>query len=140
MELENIMKIMRSDDDEQIIFILSNIEIAFESYNLNINNFDEIVEFLIDEFLLSKNKMISHEILNTIVKSGDNGRDISNINFSKIANNLNNIDREFIADCIRILTYTYNQQFINVILSYKNDDDIYIRESVEDALIELRYI
>lgn len=139
MDIQNIIKIMNSDDEEQMIFILSNIEDVFESYNMNITNFDEIVEFLIDEFLLSKNKIISHEILNTIVKSGSNGRDISKINFSKIADNLDSIDREFIPDCIRILTYTYDQKFLNVILGYRNDEDIYIRESVEDALVELNY-
>lgn len=139
MELENIIKIMHSDDKTQIIYILSNLDDVFESYNMNITDFDEIVEFLIDEFLLSKDKMIAHEILNVIVKSGDNGRNIGNINFSKIADNLNKIDREFKADCIRILTYTYDQKFLDVILSYKDDEDKYIRESVEDALVELNY-
>lgn len=136
MEIEDIAKIMNSNNKQEIIAILSNIEDIFDSYNMNIVNFDKIVDFLIDEFFSSKDKIISHEILFTIKKSGDNGRDISNINFSKIADNLDKIDKEFIPDCIRILTYTYDQKFLDAILSYRYDSDIDIRESVNDALIE----
>ena len=116
--------------------LLSQLCDVFESYNKNIENFNDIMAMLIGLAIESKDENIATEILETICKGGIN-QNISDIDFDRIEENLDNVSNKLLSRYIDILSYTDNKKYLPSILRFKNHNNEYVKQAVEDAIVEL---
>ena len=117
------------------IELLSHLCDVFESYNKNIKGFDEIVQMLVN-LTVKPDDRISDDIIDTILTAQIN-QDISNINFDIVDEHLETAPTHILPRFIEILSYTYNRKYIPSIVRFKDHKDAYIKQAVEDAIIEL---
>lgn len=118
------------------IILLNHYNDMFESYNKHIDNFEAIVRLLIEYALVESNDTVIDEILELIC-TAQIYQNTGNICFEKIAENILSIPTHFISKYIEILSYTHNIKYLELIKSFEECNNPYIKKSVEDALIEM---
>ena len=121
--------------DEQVV-LLSQLTCIFESYDKNIKDFDEITQTLVNLSVKISDDNVLDQILETIVTAQIN-QNIDNINFDIIDEYLADAKERFLARFIDIISYTYNRKYLPSILRFKDNSNIYVRQAVEDAIVEL---
>lgn len=136
MTIKEVNYIMINGSKNEKIFLLSYLNDIFESYNKNIEDFVEIVQSLIELALNSNDDDIKVELLETICKA-QTYQNIENISFEGFVEALNTVPIKFLARYIDILSYTSNKTYLPIILKFKNHEDKYVCQAVEDAIIEL---
>ncbi|HJV45795.1 MAG TPA: hypothetical protein VJ824_08715 [Bacillota bacterium] len=136
MDFKELKSSLIGGDEIQKIEVLSFLSDVFESYNKNIEGFEEIVHLLIDIFVEEKSLEIKCEILETLAK-GAIYQDIHLIDLSKLENNLERISDKCLSRCIDIFGFTHDTKYLEIIKKYQNHDDESIRESVDEAIREI---
>ena len=136
--LEELRIVLDSDEVEKQTEFLCHLTDVFESYNKNIQDFDEIVKVLIEYAIEKRNGKIVEEVLEVICDA-QTYQNIDNIDFSAFAKNLDMVSGNILFKYIEILSYTYDSRYIPDILKFKDHADLLIRSGVKDALVELRY-
>lgn len=116
---------------------LNDLDTAFDTYNRNIANSDEVIDTLINFALISEDDEITDELLEVIC-SAQTSQDLKDVDYSKIAVNLDDVSEKFLPKYIEILSYTYDNKYLPIILNFKNHKNKDVQQAVEDALIELR--
>lgn len=137
MNMQEVVHIMRYGSREDKMSYLNFLDIAFDVYNRKIENANAVVEVLIDSALASKDDGLTDEILEVIC-SAQISQDLHDVDYSKIANNLNNVSEKFLPRYIDILGNTGNTKYLPDVLRFKNDKNRNVQQAVKDALIELR--
>lgn len=138
MDREEVYKILSDNNEKEKLIILSHLKDVFESYNKNIDNFSALVQILIDYSVTCTDSVIQSEILETIV-AAETYQDVSQLDFDIIEVNLDKCSLDFLPRYIDILSYTYNPKYIQTILTYIEHKNSEVRESAENALLELGY-
>ena len=136
--LEELKIVLENGEEWDQIVCLTQLRNIFESYNKNIQDFDEIVKTLIEYAIEKRDGKIVEEVLYAIT-AAQTHQNIDSIDFSAFAKNLNMVSDNVLFKYIEILSYTYDSRYVPDILKFKDHDDRDIRLGVKDALIELRY-
>jgi hypothetical protein len=136
--VKELEMVLESGTRDKKIELLSYLNDIFESYNKNIDDFSEMINILIKHIDKEKDEEIAEEILNTIIFA-ETYQDVKDIDFSPLSENLDKVSGNILARCIDALSYTDNQHFIPCILRFRESNDETVRNSVEEALVELRY-
>ena len=136
--LEELKIVLENGRKEEQIELLSHLQDIFESYNKNIQDFDEIMDTLIKYAIEKKEGEVTEEVLYAIT-SAETYQDVERIDFSAFAENINKVSDNVLLKYIEILSYTYDSSYIPYILKFSDSSDVNIRNSVEEALAELRY-
>ena len=118
---------------------LNFLDIAFDTYNRNIKNSDEVVGTLIDAALISEDDEITDEILEVIC-SAQVSQNLQNVDYSKISVKLNDISERFLPKYIEILGNTYNKKYLPDILQFRSHKKKDVQEAVRDILIEWQLV
>jgi hypothetical protein len=133
--LQKLEKTMTYGSFKEKSDLLSRLEDVFDSYNKDIEDFDSIVQSLINYAVISEDDKLISEILDNIVLAEIN-QDIDNISFEMIENNIDKFSDVLIARCIDILSYTQEQRYLQTILRFRNHKNKHIKLAVADALVE----
>ena len=136
--IKELKIVLESGTKDEKIELLSYLNDVFESYNKNIDDFSEIMDMLIKYAFKEKDGEVAIEILNTITFA-ETYQDVKEINFDTFAENITGVSGDTLMRYIDILSYTYNPKYIPYILNFRDSSDENIRNSVEEALVELRY-
>jgi uncharacterized protein (DUF111 family) len=116
--------------------ILEYLKDQFDSFNKNIEHFEEIIYFLVDCSILERNEEVKIEIFETLLKAAV-FQDIEKINFHKLIDNWDNISEDCLCRCIDILSFTHKIQYLPTIEKYLSHPDPYVRESANYATQEI---
>ena len=136
MDIEEITGILSEGTLNDKIYMLCNLSNVFESYNKNINHFEEILEFLIHLAIKTKDEKVKEEILETIC-TATIYQNIDKINFDTLEQDIQRVSVKFLPRYIDILSYTNNKKYVKSILGLKNHPDRYVRIAVEEAIKEM---
>ena len=136
--LEELKIVLESGEEWDQIVYLSHLTDIFESYNKNIQDFDEIMKTLIEYAIEQREGKMVEEVL-CVITDAQTYQNIDNIDFSAFAENLSMVSGNVLFKYIEILSYTYDSRYIPDILKFEDHDAADIRLGVKDALIELRY-
>jgi len=117
---------------------LDSLATLFSSSLLSHNKspvFDDIINYLIDFSIFSDEPSEDIKAFALgLACSAKNYTDISNIDFHKIINSMDNLSDEVLDSAISILSYTSNLEFEPYIIKYKDHTDPEVRETVKEAL------
>ncbi len=78
------------------------------------------------------------EVLGTLIIGMT--KNINNISFDIIGNNIEEFPVSRIPRCIELLSYTYNRKYVPVIMKFEDHEDENVKEAVADAMQELRHM
>lgn len=137
MNKQKAIDIMQYGSINDKMNFLNDLDTAFDTYNRNIANSDEVVDALITFALTSKDDELTNEILEVIC-SAQISQDLRNVDYSKIVERINNVPEKFLPRYIDILGNTGNVKYLPTILSLKSHKNKNVQQSVKDALTELR--
>lgn len=137
MNKQEAIKIFQYGSQSDILEYLNDLDTAFDTYNRNIANSDEVINTLINFALISKDDEITDELLEVIC-SAQRSQDLRDVDYSKIATNLNNVPEKFLPRYIDILSYSYDTKYLPTIVSLKKHKNKEVQQAVEDALKELQ--
>ena len=137
MNKQETINIMQNGSRGEKLAYLNDLDTIFDTYNRNVANSDEVIDTLINFALISEDDEITDELLEVIC-SAQGTQDLRKVDYSKIVNNINRVPEKFLPRYIDILSYTYDTQYLPVILSFKSHKDKDVQQAVKDALIELR--
>ncbi len=136
MRFAKLTKQLTQGRDKDKINTLSYLCDVFESYNKNIEHFDEIVRLLIDGAIAEENLEIKGEFFEALSKAAV-FHDVEHIDFDKIAQNLDSLPIACLVRGIDILSFTHNLKYLPTIEKYRNHENEYVREAVETAIKEM---
>lgn len=138
MDIEEIKERLMEGTLVEKLEAMSYLDSCFDSYDQNIPQFKEIVEFLIHFALEVQDDEIREEIIKLIYDASIKD-DFVKVNFDELEQGLIKIPIEQLHRCIDILGYSHNKKYIKTIFQYRNHEDKYVRLSVGFALSELGY-
>lgn len=132
-EIKTILLEGTLDDKIEILDYLCDI---FESYNKNIDHFEELLKFLIHLAIETQDEYIKDDILETICKAAIY-QNIDNINFDVFNQNMQKVSVKYLPRYIDILSYTHNKKYIESIFQFKNHQNKYVQIAVKEAAQEM---
>ena len=138
MDKEEIKEMLIEGTLSDKLEAMDYLDILFDSYDQDIPQLKEIVEYLIHFAMNVQDDEMRKEILYLICKA-DTKKDFIKVNFDELEQGLTNIPIEQLPICIDILGYSCNKKYVKTLLQYRNHEDKDVRLSVEDALSELGY-
>ncbi|WP_340007220.1 hypothetical protein MHH52_05810 [Paenibacillus sp. FSL K6-0276] len=92
--------------------------------------FDDIILLLEKHLLFDHSKEIKQDIFQLL-------NDYSKSKLDYLADHIEEMDFEFLADAIYALSNTYNKQYIPIFIMYENHHDKNVSDTAKNALIEL---
>ena len=131
-EFEAIMEKSSFNEKIELIIHLGDV---FESYNKEIEDFDDIIQILIDYLVASNDEQVIDEIIEAICKA-QIYQNTNNVNFDKIEANLIIVEEKFLPRYIDILSYTHNKKYLPSILRFRDSNNIHVKQAIADALVE----
>ncbi len=134
LETKNIM--LNGSRSDKLDF-LNELDGIFDTYNRNIPNSDEVIDTLIALALISTDEDITDEILEVIC-SAQISQDLRDVDYDKIANNLNAVPEKFLPRYIDILSNTGDKKYLPAIIHFADHKSKNVQEAVKDALNELQ--
>ncbi|MDQ0088843.1 hypothetical protein J2T12_002253 [Paenibacillus anaericanus] len=102
-------------------------------YGYNLVYFDEVFLILEKQLFISNTKEVKEDILQLLT-------DYSKKNLDYLAENIEEIDSEILADALYALGNTYNKQYVPVFITFENHEDTTVSNTAKNALIELSKI
>lgn len=111
---------------------------VFESYNKNIDHFEELIEFLIHLAVETRDDNIKEEILEAICKAAIH-QNIDKVNFDAFSQDIQKVSVKYLPRYIDILSYTHNEKYIRDILQFKSYQNNYVQTAVNDAAQEMGF-
>ncbi|TCS96870.1 hypothetical protein [Hazenella coriacea] len=136
MKLNKIKEVLMGTDHEVKVEILSHLSDVFESYNESIEDFEEIVMFLLEYGLNETEIEMKEEIFNTLLDAATN-QDIGKINFDVLEKSLDDLPIECLHSAITILSFTYNREYLPTLLKYTEHGNKQIRSDALYAVNEI---
>lgn len=137
MNKQETLRIMQCGSLNEKLNFLYDLDTAFDTYNRNIANSDEVVETLITYALASKDDELTDEILEVIC-SAQISQDLRRVDYDAIKEKIHSVPEKFLPRYIDILGNSGNSQYLPVIIDFRNYKNKDVQESVKDALVELR--
>ena len=108
----------------------------FESYNKNIDQFEELLDFLIHLVIETQDENVKEETLETICKAAIY-QNIDGIDFDALEQDIQKVSVKFLPRYIDILSYTHNKKYVKTILQFKDFPDKYVQIAVKEAILEM---
>jgi len=136
MDIDEIKKILIEGNNNEKIDILSYLCDVFESYNKSIKGFEELLEFLISFTLETQDDDVKDEALEAICKAAVY-QDIDKVDFDDFEKNIAEVPMKFLSRYIDILSYTHNRKYLDTILQFRKHENKYVKNAVEEAIIEI---
>lgn len=136
LETNILRKIFISGSKTEKLEILDYLKDQFDSFNKNIEYFDEILNVLLEFSITETDKEVKIEVLEAISKAAV-FQDITNINFDMFIENLDNTPEEYLSRCIDILSFTHKMVYLPIIKRYLSHRNLYVRESAVIAVKEI---
>ncbi len=138
MSTDNILELLLNGSPVEKRNILSHLSDVFESYNNDIADFDKIMNSLIALSVKENTAEMRDEILGTLIIGMT--KNIDNISFDIIGNNIEQFPVSCIPRCIELLSYTYNRKYVPAIMKFEDHEDENVKEAVADAIQELGHM
>ncbi|WP_187377754.1 hypothetical protein [Paenibacillus senegalimassiliensis] len=136
MEANNLRNIFIKGVKKEKINSLEYIKDQFDSFNKNIEYFDELMNALLELSFIETDSEVKIEIFEVLLKAAV-FQDIDNINFDKLIENLENTHEECLSRCIDILSFTHKVNYLPIIERYLKHPNLYVRESAVMAVREI---
>jgi len=138
--VDEIKKILATGSYVEKISTLSHLADLFEYPRPDTTGFNELFRFLIDFVVESDDDKLKQEAFDAIEMAQGAPQDMSNVDFSKIEENIGNASPNTLSRFVDVLGFTQDIKYLPTILKYENHEDPVVREAVYDALVELRVI
>jgi hypothetical protein len=129
-----ISQVLNSKDDSEkrsLLFCLDRYLDPYYGYNLPY--FDEIIRLLEKHLFVDHIKVVKEDILQLL-------RNYSSTNLDYLAENIEEIQLDLLADALYALGNTYNKQYVPIFIKFENHHNQYVSGSAKEALIELSKI
>ncbi|MFF2482308.1 hypothetical protein [Paenibacillus sp. NPDC058071] len=136
LDSNNLRNIFINGSNNEKLDILEYLKDHFDSFNKNIEYFDEYKNVLLDFSITESDKEVKIEIFEALSKAAV-FQDVSNINFDKLIENLENTPEECLSRSIDILSFTHEENYVPIIKRYLNHRNPYVRESAVFAVKEI---
>lgn len=145
MNEKEVSTILRSNDKKEKERMLDFLFSMFESYNSNIENCVEIVQELI-------NYSVEEEDIDIVDKMQDaldmafcnptmTAERVKQLDLEKIVNNISlSANSGILARFIDILSFSHNKKYAECILQYMDSKDKFIKQSVDNAILEMQLL
>ena len=138
MDKEEIKEMLIEGTLSDKLEAMDYLDILFDSYDQDIPQLKEIIEYLIHFAMNVQDDKMRKEILYLICKA-DTKKDFIKVDFYELEQGLTNVPIKQLPICIEILGYSRNKKYIKTLFKYRNHEDKDVRLSVEAALSELGY-
>lgn len=136
MDIKEIKETLLEGTLDDKIDTLSYLCDIFESYNKNIDHFEELLEFLIHLAIETQDENMKEETLETISKAATY-QNIQKVNFDAFEQDIQKVSVKYLPRYIDILSYTHNNKYIQSIFQFKNHQNKYVQIAVKEAAQEM---
>jgi len=136
LDANNLRCIFINGSKNEKLDILECLKDQFDSFNKNIDYFDEFMNVLLEFSITESDTEVKIEVLEALSKAAV-FQDINNINFDKLIENLENTPEECLSRCIDILSFTHKINYLSIIKRYLDHQNPYVRESAAIAVKEI---
>jgi hypothetical protein len=136
MTFDEITNSLQNDTTEERFVTVSHLCDLFESYNRDIDHFNELMDFLIDLSINTDDRKLKTELLEAICVA-ETYQNTDAINFDGIERDMDSVQVDYLPRYIDILAYTHDRKYIEAIHKYKNHDSESVRRSARNAIMEL---
>lgn len=100
-------------------------------YGYNLPFFDEVISVLEKHLLIDHDKEVKEDILRLLTEYSKDSLDY-------LADNIEQIDYEFLADAIYALGLTFNKKYIPILITYENHNNVRIQYVAKEAIEIIR--
>lgn len=135
MNIESIRNGLEYHSKSEKESVISHIGDLFESY-VTIDFFPELVELLIKSAIDEVNEEIKLQFLDVISRAS-NHRNINDINFDMIEDNLTSMSVECLEKALEILSFSHNIKYLETIKKYLLHENKKIAYVASIALVEI---
>lgn len=136
LDVNKIRSILTGGSKDERLDILECLKDQFDSFDKNIEHFEEIIYVLIDASIAEHDIEVKVEVFEALTKAAV-FQDIESINFDKLVDNLKKIPEECLGRCIDVLSFSHKLCYLSTIKGYLNHTNPYVRESAEYAVKEI---
>lgn len=136
MKIEELREVLSGSDIDEKTEILSHLCDVFESYNNSIDNFKELIITLLDFGIKEENLEIKEEIFDAILTAATY-KNIDEINFDILANNLDSLPEECLHSALTTLGFTFKKDYVFYLTKYLDHENGGIRADAINAINEI---
>ncbi|MCU6793505.1 hypothetical protein OB236_15475 [Paenibacillus sp. WQ 127069] len=126
--ISEILKSADIDEKRSILFCLDKYLDPYYGYNLPY--FDEILVLLEKHLFENHDKEVKEDILQLLT-------DYSKDTLDYLAERIESIEFELLADAIYALGLTFNLKYVPIFIRYENDEHLNVRNVAKEVLLEL---
>ncbi len=133
INIQEIRRELSSNDIKRKEEILGKLKDIFWNNLIMVNDFETCVNLLIDFSLEESAEKLLKEVFVLLENIVDHQMvyDVD-INFDAYEKNINNVSEDNLPSCIRILAYTYNDKYHNVIMRFENHKNPLVQEAIDE--------
>ncbi|WP_221568003.1 hypothetical protein [Alkalihalobacillus sp. TS-13] len=138
MDVRGIEKILKGKDEQEKIDTVSHLSDVFESYNKNIENFDELMDVLLYYALAEQNLEVKEELFDALSKAVTY-QNIERINWDSLERHLPQLPLPCLTTAINILGMTHDQKYLPTIKTYTKHENGAVKGEAYIALKEMEH-
>lgn len=138
MDVREIEQVLKGKDEQEKIETVSHLSDVFESYNTNIENFEELIEVLLAYALAEQNLEVKEELFDALSKAVTY-QNVERINWDSLERHLPQLPLSCLITGINILGMTYDQKYLPTIKMYTEHENGAVKGEAYIALKEMEH-
>lgn len=137
MNIVELVATLKSGSRQEIIANLSYLKALFSSCLKKIDDFQTILNTLLECYLTEQDYGMKLEFMNTLTYASFS-RDLGSFNYDKIVEVVQNSeDVKIIANCLTILGASYDIKYLPIIVKFQRHKDRSVADEAYDAFREI---
>ncbi|WP_261129901.1 hypothetical protein [Bacillus sp. Marseille-Q3570] len=137
MDVREIEQILKGKDEQEKIETVSHLSDVFESYNKNIENFEELIEVLLNYALEEQNLEVKEEMFDALANAVTY-QNTEDINWDSLERHLSQLSLPCLITAINILGLTHDQKYLPTIKTYTEHENGAVKGEAYLALKEMQ--